>query len=109
MPGRPSSLLGRFAGEVVGVLVAWDSSVSFNPPDFRCPSFLLQGVKDGADWHWLVVGRVQRHPPAPGRSLEISWVKGHAGNEEVDVLAGKAAEKTAWSPTTFQASDLREV
>jgi ribonuclease HI len=37
------------------------------------------------------------------QTAEIACVKGHAGtpgNERTDVLARKAAEKTAWSPIT---------
>jgi len=40
---------------------------------------------------------------AGGRSVEIQWVKGHTGipgNEKAGALAGKAAEKTIWLPTT---------
>ena len=37
------------------------------------------------------------------QTAEIAWLKGHAGmpgNEKSDTLAGKAAGRIAWSPTT---------
>jgi hypothetical protein len=42
------------------------------------------------------------HLPQHYQSAEITWVKGHVGtprNERADALAGKAAEKVAWSTT----------
>jgi ribonuclease HI len=51
--------------------------------------------------------RIQKmvtHPtPLHFQTAKIVWEKGHAGtpgNERTDALAGKAAEKAAWSPIT---------
>jgi hypothetical protein len=43
------------------------------------------------------------HLPLHFQTAGIVWVKGHAGTpgyERADALAGKAAEKAAWSPIT---------
>jgi hypothetical protein len=47
--GSEGSILGRFSCEQVGAPIAWSSGVSFDPLDFRCPSFLFQGVEDGVN------------------------------------------------------------